>query len=77
MAQNLFDIEGPLNMTEKGHKYIITCQDKLSKYLKAILMQTQTAEVTLTLRHIVLLYGIHQSIVTDQGSPFMSDVKRL
>ena len=42
-------------------------------------MLTQTAEVTLTfMKHIVLLYGIPQSIVTDQGSQFMSDVfKRL
>jgi hypothetical protein len=37
-------------------------------------MLTQTAEVTLTfLLHIVLLYGIPQFIVTDQGSQFMSD----
>ena len=64
------DIVGPLNMTEDGHKYILTCQDNLSKYLIAIPMLTQTAEeVTLTfLHHIVLLYGIPQSIVTDQGS---------
>jgi transposase InsO family protein len=43
-------------------------------------MLTQTAEeVTLTfLRHIVLLYGIPQSIVTDQGTQFMGDIfKRL
>ena len=62
-----------------GHKYILTCQDNLSKYLMAIPMLTQTAEVTLTfMKHIVLLYGIPQSIVTDQGSQFMSDVfKRL
>jgi len=63
-------------MTEGGHKYILTCQDNLSKYLMAIPMLTQTAEeVTLTfMRHIILLYGIPQSIVTDQGSQFMSDV---
>jgi transposase InsO family protein len=43
-------------------------------------MLNQTAEeVTLTfLRHIVLLYGIPQFIVTDQGTQFMSDLfKRL
>ena len=67
-------------MTEGGHKYILTCQDNLSKYLMAIPMLTQTAEeVTLIfMRHIVLRSGIPQSIVTDQGSQFMSDVfKRL
>ena len=43
-------------------------------------MLTQTAEeVTLTfMKHIVLFYGIPQSIVTNQSSQFMSDVfKRL
>jgi hypothetical protein len=70
------DIVGPLNMTEDGYKYILTCQDNLSKYLIAAPMLTQTAEeVSLTfLRHVVLLYGIPQSIVTDQGTQFMSDV---
>ena len=65
-------------MTEDGYKYILTCQDNLSKYLIAIPMINQTAEeVTSTfLRHIVLLYGIPQFIVTDQGSQFMSDIFR-
>jgi hypothetical protein len=56
------------------------CQDGLSKYLIASPMLTQTAEeVTLTfLCHIVLLYGILQSTVTDQGLQFLSDIfKRL
>jgi transposase InsO family protein len=43
-------------------------------------MQTQTAEeiALLFLRHIVLVYGIPQIVVTDQGSQYMGDVfKRL
>ena len=62
-------------MTKGGHNYILTCQDNLSKYLTAFPMLTQTAkQVTLTfMRHIVLLYEIPQSVVTDQGSQFMSD----
>ena len=74
------DIVGALNMTDEGHKYILTCQDNLSKYLLAIPMMTQTAdEVSLTfLRHVVLQYGIPNSIMTDQGSQFMGDIfKRL
>ena len=43
------DVVGPLPMTEEGYKYILTCQDNLSKYLLAIPMITQTAdEVALT-----------------------------
>ena len=67
-------------MTEGGYKYIVTCQDNLSKCLVAIPMITQTAdEVLLTfLRYITLHYGIPNSIVTEQGPQFMSDIfKRL
>jgi hypothetical protein len=74
------DIVGPLPATVEGYKYILTCQDNLSKYLLAIPMVTQTAEeVSLKfLRYIVLHYGIPNLLVTDQGSQFMSDVfKRL
>jgi len=41
-------------------------------------MLTQIAEeATLTfLRYVVLLYGIPQFIVTDQGSRFMSDFSK-
>jgi hypothetical protein len=74
------DIVGPLPMTAEGHKYVLTCQDNLSKYLLAIPMMTQTAEkVALNfMRFIVLQYGIPCSIVTDQGTQFMGNVfKRL
>jgi len=67
-------------MSERGYKYILTCQDNLSKCLLAIPMITQTAdEVFLTfLRYITLHYGKLNSIVTQQGSQFMSDIfKRL
>jgi len=71
---------GPLPITNEGYKYILTSQDNLSKYLIAIPTMTQTAdEVSLNfLRHVVLHYGIPNSIVTDQGSQFMGDIfKRL
>jgi len=38
------DIVGLLPMTEEGYKYILTCQDNLSKYLLAKPMITQTAD---------------------------------
>jgi len=72
------DIVGPLPLTEEDHKYVITCQDNLSKYLLAIPMMTQTAEeVALNvMRYVVMQYGITCSIVTDQGTQFMGDVLR-
>jgi hypothetical protein len=63
-------------VTEEGHKYVLICQDNLSKYMLAIPIVIQTAgEVALNfMRHIVLKYGIYCSIVTDQVTQFMGDV---
>jgi len=38
------NIVGPLPMTEEGHKYVLTCQDNLSKDMIAIPMITQTTD---------------------------------
>jgi hypothetical protein len=38
------DCMGPLPLTEKGNKYILSCQDQLSKYLIAIPIPNQEAE---------------------------------
>ncbi|PNF16929.1 hypothetical protein B7P43_G03694 [Cryptotermes secundus] len=56
------DIVGPLPTTETGMKYIVTCQDNLSKYFMAIPLQNQTAdEVTNAfVKNIILNYGIPQ-----------------
>jgi hypothetical protein len=62
-------------LTEEGHKYILTCQDNLSKYLVAIPMFSQTAEVALNfMRYVILQYGIPSSIVTNQGTQFVGDL---
>jgi hypothetical protein len=57
-------------------KYILTCQDNLSKYFIAVPIENQTAEEVTNafVRNIVLIYGIPTEIVTDQGANFMSDV---
>jgi hypothetical protein len=70
------DIVGPLPMTESNMRYILTCQDNLSKYFMAIPLKSQTAEEVTSafVKNIVLIYGIPTEIVTDQGSNFMSDV---
>jgi hypothetical protein len=37
------DIVGPLTVTTKGHKYILTFQDELSKYTIAVPISQQDA----------------------------------
>jgi hypothetical protein len=63
-------------MTETGMKYILTCQDKLSKYFIAMHLKSQTAEEVANafVKNIILIYGIPSEVVTDQGTNFMSDV---
>jgi hypothetical protein len=69
------DIVGPLPLTENGMKYILTCQDNLSKYFIAIPLQNQTTEeVVDAFVKNILIYGIPTEIVTDQGANFMGDI---
>jgi hypothetical protein len=57
-------------------RYVLTCQDNLSKYLIAIPLKNQTAESVTEafVKNIILIYGIPNEIVTDQGTNFMGDV---
>jgi transposase InsO family protein len=70
------DIVGHLPVTKNKKKYILTCQDNLSKYFVAVTLQSQTAEEVTNafVKHIILIYGIPTEILTDQGSNFMSEV---
>lgn len=70
------DIVGPLPMSESGMKYILTCQDDLSKFSEAIPVPNQEA-VTVAealVKHIICKFGTPQYILTDQGTNFMSEV---
>ncbi|KAJ4430359.1 hypothetical protein ANN_22575 [Periplaneta americana] len=70
------DVVGPLPLTEQGHKYILTCQDNLTKYLIAVPIENQEVETVANalVRNVCLVYGIPQIILTDQGANCMSNV---
>lgn len=70
------DIVGPFSTSEKSNKYLLTCQDNLSKYMIAIPIENMTAEVVAKnfMNEIILKYGIPDQILTDCGTQFMSDV---
>ncbi|KAJ8889684.1 hypothetical protein PR048_009185 [Dryococelus australis] len=69
----VMDIVGPLPETESGNRYLLMCQDALPKFTVMKPIPSQDAE---TILNIVLRYGIQQSIVTDQGSNFMSEMTK-
>jgi IS30 family transposase len=65
-----------LNQTADGNKYVLTFQDELSKVTLAIPIIQQDAMTVARsfVEEIILKFGIPQSILTDQGSNFMSEV---
>ena len=70
------DIVGPLTTTKLGNKYILTFQDHLTKFSKALPLPNQEArtiaEVFVT--RIICEHGIPDKILTDQGSNFVGEV---
>lgn len=71
------DIVGPLPLTENGNKYIITMQDELTKYSQAYSVPQHDSEtIAKTLFNFISHYGIPKSILTDQGTDFLSQVMR-
>ena len=70
------DIIGSLPIIEEGYKYLLTCQDNLSKYIIAVPLKDQTVNQAITqlVERIICIFGIPSMIVTDQGSNFMSDL---
>lgn len=70
------DVVGPLPVTENGNQYIITLQDDLSKFSQAFAAPNHKA-VTIALlfvQNFICKFGIPDSILTDQGKDFMSNV---
>jgi hypothetical protein len=70
------DIVGPLIESETGNKYILTFQDELSKFIVAIPLPQQDAETVAKafVLNIVLKFGAPATILTDQGSNFLSNL---
>ena len=56
--------------------YVLTFQDDLSKFVVAIPIPQQDAETIENefVQNIVLKFGAHAQILTDQGSNFLSDL---
>lgn len=70
------DIVGPIAESELGNKYILTFQDDLSKYAEAIPMSDATAYTVAEsfVTTIICRHGIPETLVTDQGTVFMSNM---
>ena len=69
-------IVGPMTETISGNKYILIFQVDFSKFVVAIPIPQQDAETIENefVQNIVLKFGAHAQILTDQGSNFLSDL---
>ena len=69
------DMAGPLPLTKEGHKYILAICDHFTKHIKVFPMKTMTAiEVAERCLDYCLTFGIPESVLTDQGTNFTSQV---
>ncbi|KAM0729433.1 Retrovirus-related Pol polyprotein from transposon 297 [Formica fusca] len=70
------DIVGPVTITNNGNKYILTFQDNLTKFSKAIPIPNQEAATIAKefATKIIFEHGIPEKILTDQGTNFLSEI---
>jgi cleavage and polyadenylation specificity factor subunit 1 len=66
---------GQFSPSRSQHRYILTVQDHLTKFLIAVPLEDQTAEQVARafVDHAVLIYRIPQIILSDIGSQFLSE----
>lgn len=69
------DLIGPLKMTAKQNKYIITMTDLFTKWVVAHPLPDKTgASVAKAIVKVFHTYGPPLRIVTDQGKEFVNEV---
>jgi len=68
------DIVGPLVTTDTGNTYILTMQDDLTKFSLGVAIPNHTANMVAQsfVEKFVLIHGIPDTILTDQGTDFLS-----
>uniref|UniRef100_A0A2S2QET3 RNA-directed DNA polymerase n=1 Tax=Sipha flava TaxID=143950 RepID=A0A2S2QET3_9HEMI len=68
------DIVGPLTTTLSGNTYILTMQDDLTKYSLGVPIPDHQANTVAEafVVHFVCIHGIPETILTDQGTEFLS-----
>ncbi|KAM0735324.1 Transposon Ty3-I Gag-Pol polyprotein [Formica fusca] len=70
------DIVGPLTVTNNENKYVLTFQDNLTKFSKAVPLPNQEAATVAKefVVKIIFEHGIPDKVLTDQGTNFLSDM---
>ena len=67
------DIVGPLERTQRGHRYILVVCDYATRYPEAFPLRKVTATtISQAILQLFSRVGIPQEIITDQGTAFLS-----
>jgi hypothetical protein len=69
------DLIGKINPpSSKGHKFVLLATDYFTKWVEAIPLKKVTSKnmVEFVKEHIIYIFGIPQTITTDQGTQFTS-----
>lgn len=69
------DLVGPLSKSAHGHEQILVIVDYVTKYPEALSLRKATAKaIAKELFMLFTLVGIPSEVLTDQGTPFMSQL---
>jgi len=68
------DIVGPLPVTEKGHKFLLTFVDHFTRFCEAIPIARQDTETIARefVIRIITQFGVPKKLLTDKGANFTS-----
>ncbi|KII64900.1 Transposon Ty3-I Gag-Pol polyprotein [Thelohanellus kitauei] len=68
------DITGPLNLTERGNKYIVVFTDHFTNWIEAYPIPDQTAQTVaqIMLDNVIARFGVPVQVHSDQGTQFES-----
>ena len=70
------DICEPLPETQKGNRYILSMQDRLTRYTVLVPLQNESTNsiIEAIIDHYIYTFGAPKTILSDQGSNFLSEL---
>ena len=70
------DIFGQLPETQKGNRYILSMQDRLTRYTLLVPLQNESTNsiIEALINHYIYTLGDPKTILSDQGSNFLSEL---
>ena len=70
------DIFGTLPETQKGNRYILSMQDRLTRYTVLVSLQDESTNsiIEALIDHYIYTFGAPKTILSDQGSNFLSEL---